>query len=150
MTTRETGDIERALARDLDQLGDRLLDEEFSTELYRALANRRWRKDGGPDGAVSLSWSRAEELVNDLRARRGREPLELAQTGGEGELSDTVEGELGRIGWRSEPLNTARHDEAHAAQPAESPPPADSGERHAPVEDPGGWEREAHREADRG
>ncbi len=148
MTTQQTGDIEQALVRDLDQLGDRLLDDAFSTELYRALTNRRWRKDGGPEGGISLSWTRAEEIVNDLRARREREPLELAQTGGEGELSDTVEDELGRIGWRSEPLDTSRHDEAHADQPAESPPPADTGERHAPVEDARGWEREAHREAE--
>jgi hypothetical protein len=148
MTTQGTEDIERALVRDLDQLGDRFLDEAFSAELYRALANRRWRRDGGPEGAVSLSWSRAKQVVNELRARRDGEPLELAQTGGEGELSDTVEGELGRIGWRSEPLNTGRHDEAHAGRATDSPPPADTGDRHAPVEDARGWEREAHREAE--
>ena len=112
----ETADLERALVRDLDQLGDRFLDEEFSTDLYRALTNRRWNRDGGPDGAISLSWSRAEEIVNELRTRRDREPLELAQTGGEGELSRTVEDELAGLGWRSQPLNTDRHDDAHVGQ----------------------------------
>ncbi|MDQ3934563.1 MAG: hypothetical protein M3340_08015 [Actinomycetota bacterium] len=144
----ETADLERALVRDLEQLGDRFLDEQFSTELYRALSNRRWRRDGGPEGAISLSWSRAEEVVNDLRGRHDREPLELAQTGGEGELSELVERELGAAGWRSEPLNTGRRDEAHVGQPADSPPPPETGEQHSPAEDSGGWEREAHREAD--
>ena len=144
----DTADLERALVRDLDQLGERFLDEEFATELYRALTNRRWRRDGGPEGAIALSWSRAEEIVNELRGRHEREPLELAQTGGEGELSDLVEGELGGLGWRSEPLNTSRHDEAHVGQPAESPPPAGTGEARSPAEDSRGWEREAHREAD--
>jgi hypothetical protein len=144
----DTAELERALVRDLDQLGDRLTDEGFCTELYRGLANRRWHKDGGPGGAISLSWSRVEEIVNDLRARRDREPLTLAQTGGEGELSELVERELGAWGWRSEELNTGRHDEAHSGQPSESPPPRDTGYEQAPVEDARAWEREAHREAD--
>ena len=144
----ETADLERALVRDLDQLGERFLDERFATELYRALTNRRWRREGGPEGAISLSWSRAEAIVNELRQRHEREPLELAQTGGEGELSDLVEGELAALGWRSEPLNTGRRDEAHVGQPAESAPPAGTGEARSPAEDSRGWEREAHREAD--
>ena len=139
--------LEAELTDDLLSLGDRFADEEFCAELYRALANTTWRKPDGGEGHVALSWSRAEELVNGLRHETGRPALELAQTGGEGEVSDLVREELGRLGWISRPLNTGRHDDAHLSQPG-SAPPADAGERSAPVEDSGAWERQAHAEAD--
>ena len=139
--------IEGRLVADLARLGERFADEEFSTELYRALANRVWRKAAGPDGHVSLSWRRAESVVNELRERLGQQPLELAQTGGEGDLSDVVSEELGRLGWTSQPLNTSRHDEAHIAEP-ESAPPAEQGERFAPAE-PSNWDEVGHAEAER-
>jgi hypothetical protein len=138
----ETADaLETALAEDLRQLADRFRDDQLSGELYRALTNRRWRKDGGPEGAVSLSWSRAEELVNDLRDRSGAQPLELAQTGGEGDLSDLVRDELGAIGWRSKPLDTSRHDDSHVARD-------EGGEPRTPAGTGADWERQAHDEAD--
>lgn len=140
--------LEQELRDDLATLEERFADEEFSSDLYRALANNRWGKEGGPDERVSLSWNRAERLVNDLRERAGQEPLTLAQTGGEGEVSSLVAEELGRLGWRAEALDTSRRDDAHLAQP-ESPPPADHGARQAPVDEPGEWERQAHEEADR-
>jgi hypothetical protein len=139
--------LETRLAADLATLGDRFADDEFSTELYRALANTKWRRDGGDDEGVALSWSRAEDLVNRLRQRCGRDPLELAQTGGEGERSDLVADELGRLGWRAESLDTGRHDDRHLSHP-ESPPPKGTGERQAPVGDSHEWERRAHAEAD--
>ena len=139
--------LERALREDLATLGERFADEEFSTELYRALTNNVWRKDGGPEGHVSLSWGRAEQLVNELRRAHGQDELTLAQTGGEGEVSQLVGDELGRLGWRSQPLNTSREDPQHVSQP-ESPPPADQGERRAPVGEETEWDRVAHAEAD--
>ena len=141
--------LERELLRDLGTITSRVsFDEEFCADLYRALANSRWRKEGGPDGYLSLSWKRAEELVNDVRTRGGKDALTLAQTGGEGEVSDAVREELGALGWEIEPLDTSQHDPEHLSEP-ESPPPADQGERQAPVDDPHRWEREAHAEADR-
>lgn len=140
--------LERELARDLEGLGDRLVDESFGSDLYRALAGNRWRKGAGPEGALALSWTRAERLVNELRERRGEQPLELAQTGGEGDVADTVAEELGRLGWTSQPLDTSSHDPGHSAEPAGSPPPKGTGEQQSPVEDSRGWEREAHREAE--
>jgi hypothetical protein len=140
--------LEGKLHDDVVALGEEFADDESATELYRALANTVWRTRNGPEGHVSLSWSRAEAIVNDLRRRHGREPLDLAQTGGEGEVSDRVAEAVGPAGWVAQPLNTSRHDDAHATEP-ESPPPPDHGARMAPVEDPGGWERVAHAEADR-
>ena len=140
--------VEQELVEDLVALEDRFADEEFSTELYRALTNNVWRKDDdGPEGHVSLSWGRAEELVNQLRTRFGQPTLPLAQTGGEGEVSDLVAAELGRLGWRSRPLNTGRRDDAHLTQP-ESPPPGEQGERDAPVGAETEWEERAHEEAE--
>jgi len=97
---------------------------------------------------VALSWSRAERLVNELRERRGAEPLVLAQTGGEGEIGDLARDVLERTGWRAEPLDTSENDPAHASESDESPPPKATGERLSPVSDSRGWEREAHREAE--
>jgi len=139
--------LERALREDLATLDERFADEEFSSDLYRALANNVWRKDGGPGGHVSLSWGRAEQLVNELRRTRGQNELTLAQTGGEGEVSDLIRDELGRLGWRAQPLNTGREDAQHLGQP-ESPPPGDQGERQAPVGEETEWDRVAHEEAD--
>ena len=141
--------LEAELTQELAALSERFADDEFSSELYRALTNNVWRKPGGPEGHLSLSWGRAEELVNELRSSvAGEAPLTLAQTGGEGEVSDVVADELGRLGWRAQPLNTSRHDPQHLDRP-ESPPPSDHGERGAPVEDAGEWQRRAHEEAER-
>src|SRR5215217_6909354 len=95
--------LERELLRDLGSLGERFADEGFCTDLYRALARNTWSKSGLPDGHVTLSYAHAEEVVNDLRARHAQSSLTLAQTGGEGDVSDTVAGELDRLGWRHRP-----------------------------------------------
>ena len=145
--TRNAEILERELANDLATLEERFADEEFSTELYRALTNNAWSKEGGPEGRVSLSWSRAETFVNELRARQGGEPLTLAQTGGEGEVSDLVAAELAGLGWNADALDTSEHDPAHLAQP-ESPPPAEQGERDAPTGEETQWEAVAHEEAE--
>jgi hypothetical protein len=143
-----TEELERHLVRDLDQVGVSLTDEDRCRQLYRALANNRWRKQDGPEGTLALSWTRAERLVNDLRGRRGAEPLSLAQGGGEGEVGELARDLLASLGWTSEPLDTSRHDPAHASEPSESPPPRGAGEQHAPVEESREWEREGHREAE--
>jgi hypothetical protein len=139
--------LERELVGDLRGLGDRLRDEEFSGDLYRALSNRVWRRERGTEGHLSLSWRRAEEVVNDLRELHRVAPLELAQTGGEGEVSPAVHEELGRLGWTSKPLDTGRHEPAHEAGAA-SPPPPDHGERRR-GEDSAAEERAAHEAAER-
>jgi len=146
--TAGTDILERALTQDLESLDDALDDDSFGEELYRALASRRWRKPAAGEGHLALSWGRAEELVNELRGRRGHEARVVAQTGSEGEVSGRVDDALGRLGWSGKPLDTGRHDDAHVDRPA-SPPPGGQGERDAPVGDSHAWEREAHAEAER-
>lgn len=131
--------LEQELRHDLAAIEDRFAkDNSFSRDLYRALANNTWRKDGS-DGHVALSWGKAEELVNELRARVAQDPLELEQTGGEGEVADAVRTELESLGWRSRPLDTSRHDAQHVSQ-AEEPP------RTEPRSE---WAEQANAEADR-
>lgn len=116
-----TETLETELASDLvdDGLSGRLGDDRLCTELYRFLTNRTLTKDGRH---LVLSWSRAEALVNDLRARENHDPLPLAQSGGEGVVSETVSELLDRHGWSHRPLNTARHDDDH--QGASTNPPS--------------------------
>jgi hypothetical protein len=139
--------LDELLHDDVQRLGEGFADDESAAELYRALANTVWRKDGGPEGHISLSWKRAEVAVNALRLRHGGEPLELAQTGGEGDVSDRVAAELGRLGWSAEQLNTSRHDDRHVGESA-SAPPSEQGEQMAPGGDSGEWETVARRQAD--
>src|SRR3954447_16023167 len=111
--------LERELEHDLSVLGDMVQDDSFYTELYKGLAGVNWTRDGEH---LSLSWKRAEEVVNALRAAHGHDPLELAQTGGEGEVSDRVAGALGTTGWKAKPLDTSRHDATHLDSRADAPP----------------------------
>ena len=130
---------ERELIKDLESLGSVLADDSFGEELYRALANTAWRKADGPDGHLSLSWGRAEAVVNQLREHEGQEPLTLSQTGGEGDVSDRVAHELGRLGWSSGARDTSSADPAHTSSGRQAPPDTPSG---------AAWERQAHAEAD--
>jgi hypothetical protein len=140
-------ETEHRLVRDLGDLREDLHEDAFAGELYRGLANRALSREEDPQARASLSWRRAEEIVNGLREREGKEPLTLAQTGGEGELSERVEHALVRRGWRSRPLDTSTHDSSHVPEP-NSPPPPGQGERDAPSDQSEVW-REAHAEADR-
>jgi hypothetical protein len=142
----DTTTLERLLLDDLDAEGERAADEKFCTELYRGLTRSVWRNDRDADGQLSPSFGRAEWLVNEWRARRGAEPLTLAQTGGEGDVSATVEEVLGRFGWTRKPLQTDRDHPAHLGLD-ESPPPPGQGERMAGVPSSEEQEREAHQAA---
>ena len=122
----DTDNLERILAADLAGLGDRMADEKFCHELYRALTNNEWRRRG-TDGAIALSWTLTERLINDVRAEHDRPAMTLAQTGGEGEVSATVDAELGGLGWTHRPLDTSRNDPDHVSEPAQAPPPQHDG-----------------------
>jgi hypothetical protein len=147
----QTTTLERLLLDDLDVEGERAADERFCIDLYRALARNVWRNDRDAEGRLSPSFGRAEWLVGEWRARHGHGAVTLAQTGDEGEVSETVAEVLGRLGWTHRPLQTDRDEAAHLGLP-DSPPPPDHGERMAPVPDSDADERAAHEaaEAERG
>jgi len=130
--------LEHQLRDDLRSLGPQLENDRFVADLYRALTRSRWTRFDR-DGAVSLSFGRAESLLNELREERGQEPLELAQSGGEGAVSDWVAGPIEELGWRVGELNTSRHDDAHLSRPEGEPgtEPQDSLARgHAEADEP--------------
>ncbi len=140
----QTETLERRLLSGLRSLGDRLADERAVTDLYRALAGRALST---PDetGHVALSYNRAEDLLTEAARSIGLEPVEgLAESGGEGEVTDRAAALLREIGWTSNPENTSRHDDAHVSSP-DDPPPASRPEHSEPPE----WERVAHEEAER-
>jgi hypothetical protein len=104
------------LQADLQQLPERIRDEKFATELYRALTNNRWSKDGEQ---VAMSWRRAANFVNALRKGHDRPELPLYASGGEGTVDPTIRHELiERFGWTVEPLDTSEHDPVHVDDPA--------------------------------
>jgi hypothetical protein len=83
--------------------------------------------------------------VNEQRARIGHDALPLAQTGGEGDVTELVRDALGPIGWH--PEERQRSDPDHLSRP-ESPPPPDQGERMAPAP-LADWDERAHEDAER-
>jgi hypothetical protein len=122
----DTDALERQLVNDLAGLGDRMADERFCQELYRALTNNEWKRQG-TDGAIALSWTLADRLINDVHAAHGRPAMTLAQTGGEGEVSQTVQDVLGELGWSHHALDTSRNDPRHVSEPAHGAPPPHGG-----------------------
>jgi hypothetical protein len=98
--------LESQLVSDLEGLSARFGDEEFCAELYRALTNRTLSKDDGPGGHLVLSWNRAADFVNELRAREHYEPLPLVGSGGEGVVSEIVLRELTASGWQTRSLRS--------------------------------------------
>jgi hypothetical protein len=122
MATQEFGMPEVAmqlLQIDMQRLEGRMRDEKFCRELYRALADNKWTKEGE---TVALSWKRAEELINAVRRGLGAPPLVLAGTGGEGSVDRTIREEFEPLGWTIEPLDTGRNDPAHLGSPEDAPP----------------------------
>jgi hypothetical protein len=96
--------LEAQLDHDLDDLSPRVADEHFCVDLYRALTNGTLSRDGRPHTRLVLSWGRAAEFVNQLRARGDYAPLPLAGSGGEGVISEVVLEELTAHGWRARPF----------------------------------------------
>jgi hypothetical protein len=138
MTT-STDTLERLLVHDLDTLGDRLSDDRLCRDLYAAFAGYALHRRDTP-GRLTLSWGRAEELINGARAAHALPPMDgLAQSGHEGELTNRARAVLEELGWDVRPRRTDEHDDAHSGRPA-SPPPADRSEPE--------WEREGHTEAE--
>src|SRR3954452_20938631 len=115
--------LERALLDDLLEVHERFADEKFCHELYRALTRTKLSTRSVSDGHVTLIFTQAEGMINELRGRRGQDDLTLAQTGGEGEVGSTVRDILTERGWSIAPASAGGgHDPGHGAG-AEQPPP---------------------------
>jgi hypothetical protein len=131
--------LERHLVNDLRTLADRLDDERTARDLYGALATRALKPREG-EGHLALSRKRAEDL---LAAAGFQNADGLANSGGEGEVSDRARELLDEIGWTSDPENTSRNDPMHDSSSRDAPPAS------RPPTEPPEWERTAHEEAER-
>lgn len=96
--------LESQLVHDLEDLSGRFTDERFCAEVYRALTNRTLSKEGRPHTSLVLSWNRAADCVNELRAREDQAPLPLAGSGREGVISELLLDELAEHGWCTRPF----------------------------------------------
>ena len=96
--------LEAQLGYDLEDLSGQAADARFCAELYGALTNRTLSRDGRPHTRLVLSWERAAEVVNELRARGNHAPLALAGSGGEGVISEVMLDELTAHGWHTRPF----------------------------------------------
>jgi hypothetical protein len=121
-------ELERTLLNDLQTLHDLVSgDDSFDRDLYRALTGTQWHREGG--GHVSFSFKRAEEIVNEQRARKALDPLTLNQTGEEGTVSDRIADALRDQGWSPRPLDPDVHDDSHIDSGADAPPRTESHRR---------------------
>jgi hypothetical protein len=93
--------LREALYEDLATMADSLVDDDSAADLCRALAGRDWRKREAR-GSVSLDWDEARQIVNRLRERVGRTPLELAPDGGPHRTGEALEYALSSLGWRTD------------------------------------------------
>ena len=119
-----TETLERELLNDLRTLHKMVQTDDFDEELYRALAGVEWHRSGG--GHVTLSWKRAEKTINAQRAEHDLPPLTLAQTGGEGEVTERIANALRHQGWRPRPHRPGTHDRGHLDGRASAPPRTES------------------------
>lgn len=137
--------LQSALMDDLLEVHERFADEKFCHELYRALARTKLSKPAVSEGHVTLSFTQAEGVVNELRGRLGHDDLTLAQTGGEGEVDATLLDVLGSRGWHFAPAASGGHDPLHDGGGTQPPPDDQGGRVRAET---GQWERRAHEDAD--
>jgi len=88
-------DILEALPKDCEFITLIRTDDEFATELYAALCNMMWVKNGI---TWMCSWRYAGGLVADIR-NKGEDYMHFYCSGGEGTVSDRIREHLKKLGW---------------------------------------------------
>jgi hypothetical protein len=135
------------LGRDLDADADANVVPDAISSYGVALEIRL--KPCALEGHVSVGSLRTQELVDDVRAGRGHDPLALTQTGREGDSRRRSRSSRCPRWAGCRGRSTRRHALGSHQTRLESPPPREQGERMAPVEDTHAWQRPAHEEAER-
>jgi hypothetical protein len=83
---------------DLQTLSVLVDDNEFATNLYRALSNMQWKQKENPNNVYACSWRYAGGLVAELR-NKGENYLDFYCSGSEGWVAPEVEKALNKLGW---------------------------------------------------
>lgn len=90
--------------KDLKDIADKLQDDDFAKDVYRALCNMRWQSKNNPKKVYSCTWRYAGELVAELRAK-GEIYLDFYLSGGEGGITKEVGEAFGEMGMGWVPLS---------------------------------------------
>ena len=94
--------VNEKFEKDLARLVPKLKkDEEFATDVYRALCNMRWRSKWTPF-KYSCSWRYAGGLVADLRDQ-GEDYIDFYCSGNEGNVTEEVRKIFNQLGWIPSP-----------------------------------------------
>jgi hypothetical protein len=80
---------------DLEQLRDKLKDRKYAEDLYGALCNNEFIKDGKE---WSCTWRYAGGMIARLRGE-GEDYLDYYCTGNEGFITEEVKKDLETLGW---------------------------------------------------
>ena len=83
---------------DLKKLTDKIMDDDYAVELYRALCNMRWQNIEDPGNIYSCSWRYAGVLVAQIR-RCDEYYMDYYCSGREGQVSERIEKDLKLLGW---------------------------------------------------
>lgn len=98
----------RSLEIDLSQLGDKVLDDDYASELYAAMCNTDWRYGDRPGELWSCSWRSSGAIVAELRNNLVRDEdgmpgnecyLDWYCGGKEGHVSERIAADLRALGW---------------------------------------------------
>jgi len=89
-------------------LSEKIKNDEYAVDVYRALCNMRWRNES-IDDTYSCSWRYAGGLVAELRGK-GEDYLDFYCSGGEGRVSKEVELDLNDLGWSKLPWEDKEED----------------------------------------
>jgi len=86
---------------DLNLLKEKLADEEYAVDMYRALCNMRW-ENKSTGKIYSCSWRYAGGLIADIRDV-GENYMDFYCSGNEGHVSESIETDLNNLGWIQHP-----------------------------------------------
>ena len=90
--------IKRNFENVLYELKEKIKEDEYAKDLYRALCNTKWRNVYTLKYYV-CTWRYAGGLIARVR-NKGEDYLNFYCSGNEGFVSDTVKKDLAKLGWK--------------------------------------------------
>lgn len=82
------------------KLTEKIRTFDYSNELYSALCNMRWQNIKDPKKIYSCSWRYAGGMIAEIR-NMGEDYLNFYCNGNEGFVSERIEKDLNKLGWKS-------------------------------------------------
>ena len=101
MVKKKNKDVFIEFESDINNLYQKLLNDDYAKDLYRALCNMRWKKRGFTE-LYSCSWRYAGGLIATIR-NKGEDYMNFYLSGYEGNVTDEIRDDLKRLGWKQDP-----------------------------------------------